>query len=400
MRNVVAGSLRDPVMAVLMMVLMFGGAARAVESATLIGDDLHAQSIKFVGLSGGELTYFNADRQLQRADAAQFVSLSFTDEAAPADAAEFPALMLNDGHLFRGKFAGVDEAGKVQWDTSDLGRLTFKLDDIARMNVSEIETPPAPAPGAASTTATPAPPPAANGPVSANDRVTLRNGDVISGFIESVQTTGLNITVEQNQKLTLTWDRVARLALANPVRAKPGVWVRLAGGSRLRVEKLAIDSKQMAGEVLGKSVALPREQVSGIDFAQRHRLMRLGEIESEVTGGGSVFGVPMKPQATIDGVYLHAPVSVTYHLPEGVRRFAATARLDPQGLDWADLNLIVEDGKGMLAQWHLNGAQPSAEVNIVPRDRTLVVQLDDGANGPVFDRLVLSGAYLLIDVQP
>jgi len=358
--------------------------AHAVEPAALIDADLKRHAVKFVTLGDGVLTYFDNNRRLQRQQADRFVTLTFqrelSDQALSLTGASM--VQLGDGQVFRGEPAGVDEQGRLQWETEHFGVMTFKLDDVAR--VTTTDQPPAL--------------PLEHQKTTADDRVVLTNGDVVSGFVAALKNDGLVLQVEQ-QELTLGWDRVAQIILPNPIRRSPGVWARLVDGSQVRIDEPAMDSSALAGQVAGRAIRLPHDRVHALEFATQHQLVRLGQLEPTRRSGGEVFGVPMPPKRAGEQLALHAPVTIEYQLPAGVKRFAASAALDPQGLDWADLNLVIADGRGELARHHLNADQPTVSINVELRDRKLILTLDEGLNGPVFDRLTLRDAYLLVETD-
>jgi hypothetical protein len=368
-------------------VLCVASIARAVEPAVLIDAELHRRQIKFVTLGHGELTYFDDARRLQREAAQQFVSLQFTERQLPADAVadedgNGAMVQLGDGQVFRGQMTGVDDEGRLKWQTAHFGELHFKLDDVARVVMIDAQQPIR----------------ADQQGVVANDRVVLRNGDVVSGFVAALKSDGLILQVEQ-QELMLAWDRVAQVMLPNPIRRSPGTWVRLTDGSRVLIDQVTLDSTRLAGQVRGQAVTAPRAMVLAVEFADRHQLVPIGSLEPVLRSGGQVFGVPMPPRKAGDQLALHAPMTVEFTLPAAARRFAAEASLDPQGLDWADLNLIVADAKGQLEKVHLDGKRPHAEINVQLHGDRLTLTVDEGANGPVFDRLMLHDAWVLVDVE-
>ena len=67
---------------------------------------------------------------------------------------------------------------------------------------------------------------------------------------------------------------------------------------------------------------------------------------------------------------------------------------------WADFTLRVADGKGVVLAKRLNGNEPSVDLNIKLRDRSLVIGLDAGVNGPIMDRLELHHAAVLVKTKP
>ena len=80
-------------------------------------------------------------------------------------------------------------------------------------------------------------------------------------------------------------------------------------------------------------------------------------------------------------------------------RFAARAWLDKKDLQWAHLVLAVGDGQGEQARQTLGPDQAETQINIPLRDRDLVIQLEEGLNGPIRDRLRLSNAAVLVPTE-
>ena len=139
-----------------------------------------------------------------------------------------------------------------------------------------------------------------------------------------------------------------------------------------------------------------------IDIASaRGRLVDLTTLPMRTIDGGEVFGLSMPPRLLGGDIHLHAPVAVEFQLPLGAARLALVAELTDQtdervmaGEDsgpsaWADLDLMVQTEDGPLTRHHLDVRQPHAEINIALTGRTLMIELDPAANGPVMDRIAL-----------
>jgi hypothetical protein len=405
--------------ALLLSPLLFTAPVRAVEPAVLIDTQLQSRPIQFVTLTAGEISYFDAQRQLQRASTANLVALSIDDRIPPAirPAADptTPAVLLHDGHVLTGSFAGTKD-GKLLWASPFIGNVEIALDHVVQLRLNPPPSPPSdddtnddsdpnppePAPAAApqagtersAVPGTPAP----VIPQDAQDHVLLLNGDRISGFIASIDSAGLSIEVGP-QKLPVAWDRLALIALPNPVNPTPGVWATLLDGTRLHITEPALDGRSLTGRTMGKDVQIDADSVARIDFATHHRLVRLGDLTPTIVSGGHVFGVAMPPIFDGPAAMLHAPITLAFDLPPGSLRFAATASLNPADLDWADLTLTIADGQGDLASHRLHRDQPSIKLNLQPRDTRLTLRLDDGINGPIRDRLTLRAAAVLVQ-QP
>jgi hypothetical protein len=372
--------------------------ARAVEPAQLVDRELASLPIQFVSLSPDRLSYFDSKRQLQETSLRPYVSLRFSrDPIEPsarqdADSAD-PAgtLELVDGHLLPGRFAGVDAEGRLLWKTESFGVVALPLDrlvafDKAAAHAHADDHPSADAPAAA--------------PDPAADHVTLLNGDRLAGFIEKIDEGFLSLQVN-GQSLALPWDRVAAVRLSNPPKPAPGLWAQLEDGSRLLVDNATMDQHRLTGKTLGdRKVDLPAALVLSIDFAQRHRLIRLAELDWAVAPApAGVFGVVIPPVLAADHARLHAPLTLRFDLPAGTRRVAFRADIEQGSTDWADMVLHVADGKGSLFSQRLNAQAPMAQVNIAPRDRQLILHLDEAVNGPIRDRLELTDAVVLVEFR-
>lgn len=397
--------------------------AWSLTPATLLNPKLEAQPINLAGLSGGTLSYFDDQRRLTQASVAGFVRLSLSAEPMPGQAASdfssanaggstAPAgvIELVDGQRIAGAWAGATRDGEaVVWRHPTLGRFTLGLDDVRRVVIDS----------AAVMSAVP------DAGTAEGDTVWLRNGDALIGFIVAVGDAALTILPDgAADEVTLALENVAAVTLANPLTPSGAVvvagdLVALADGSRVRGGAVSIQRETLRLTPALTDAMLPvelrLEDVKQIDFASAGlRLVDLGDQPMQTTAGGSAFGLDFLPTVDDGGVRLHAPVTVSFELPEGVQRFAATASLDlPRGLPaaraaWADLELTVEATGGAAGgdaaamsfdPVRLRADRPEALLNYtLDGQRRLRVEVDPGVNGPVLDRLVLRDAVLLIRV--
>lgn len=292
-------------------------------------------------------------------------------------------------------------------------------------------TPPRPAPAA----------PALKTPVDANgpdngaanaggnasatsDRVEMTNGDAVTGFVTAITAKGLELkTAERGQAVVLPLERVCRIDLTNPMqetrRRQHKVW--LEDGSRLLASSLSITGKEMrlqpalgAAAAPAPPVSTPLAGVTRIDIAGKAgALAPLSSLASSVAGGGEAFGVARPPRVAGDSLRVHAPVTLAFELPTGAMRLAGQARLDTAaepGQDpaqvaaqvrrWADLDMVLRLDDKEITRIHLDGKQPQADVNLPLDGRRLVIELTQGANGPVMDRVLLREFQLLIVPRP
>ncbi len=369
-----------------------------------------------------------------------------TTKPPPTTSAPPPigTLRLSNGHIFKGYFAGISKDGNLQWKTPHFGTLSFSLDDISTfdkypVSISSRRPPktskpnaknPIPELGIAPPQAAqvlrarllpndkpaaakplkptttkktkPAPkftPPRINPDDVESDTIILYNGDRLEGFVDAMTAKHLALEVN-NQIVKLAWSRVGLVVLANPIKETPGNWVRLRDQSKVKVDELVLDGRLTTGKLLNsKPVQLDTTLIAGVDFAVKHRLIRLNQLQPKIISGGNAFGVPFKPQAKGPHLHIHAPMKLQYRLPTGTLRIAANAYIEPSDLDWADMILNIADGKGPIIKKQLNAETPSLDINLAPRDQTLIIDLDDAVNGPVRDRLQLKNAILLVERQ-
>jgi hypothetical protein len=364
--------------------------ALAVERAHLTDKDLNRSVVRFVSLSGSTIKFFDARRRLQEAPLDDYIHLAWTDHTPPPTAADPLTLRLADGHVLPGSFSGIDDEGRVLWKTQRLGTVPIELDSLLSFNA--IQLPPRD-PDAPEQTFD-----------SADDVVTLANGDKMAGFVDSLTPESLVLQIN-GQSIPLTWDRIGAVQLANPLRKEAGVWLRLIDQTQLRVERLTMNRRKATGRSFGdRRIDIPTEAVASVDFNENYRLVPLSELDYEIESGGTVFAVDIPPRASTDAagrtvVHLHAPIAVRYEAPRGATRFAARAWLHKQDLQWAHLVLAVGDGQGEQSRQTLGPDQPETRLNIPLRDRDLVIQLEEGLNGPIRDRLRLSDAAVLVPVD-
>jgi len=364
---------------------------RAAVEAELIDRQLESQPVRLQVLSDGEMMYFGADRTLKREPMSRFVAVRFrgSAEADPED--QQGRVERTDGQRLTGNLlAGREDGQGLRWEHPDLGEASLSLDDLSRFH----------RPGAEPTE-----------PAGGDDRVVLRNGDALTGFVEAVQPDQLMLDPAEGDELVpLPLENIAAVALANRQRPWPADThrLRLAAGSRLAIETLELRDDGLAVDTdwLGSGLSLPIEAVNVIELTSGGlRLVDLTDRPREVTGGGAVFGVTMPPRARGDGLWLHAPVTVRVELPAGARRVAAAMELLPEAdrdpavaeaAGWAGCDLTVESEAGSQTIT-LGPGQNRDELNLEVAGDALTLRLEPGRNGPVLDRLLLRRPRVLVE---
>ncbi|MEX2213573.1 MAG: hypothetical protein WD768_05570 [Phycisphaeraceae bacterium] len=413
--------------AVLAILLIASAAAHAVTPALLIGPDLQPRQVMLQSFGGGKITFFDSERTLQIESTGKLLQLRFLEDAEktenesgaaakpvappPSTIAAAPGtktinetanltkappapqppqpppparLDLIDGQRLIARWTGASDDGqKLSFQHAALGKLSVNLDVVSRFMLD----------GTTVAGATPA-----------YDRVLLSNGDAMEGFVAAIKAATIDIQLGNAKPIALPIDRVRGLVLANPLKAPqaPRNVIVLRDGSRLTSNTINIESDKlsMTAQLSGKEITLALAQVARVELASpQGRLVDLAELPMKVDDGGEVFGLSLPPRVEGDVIRLHAPLTVTFELPENARRFAAVAELDATGpgSEWADFIVSIRAGGTQIARQAISHTQRSAAINAELKGNALTFLLDPAGNGPVMDRLRLREAVIYIE---
>lgn len=381
------------------LVAALAAAAGAVTEATLIGPDLQPRRVSLQGMDQGSLSFFDAQRHYASEPVNKYVEIRAIGPGAPAEGGqgEPAALDLADGQRLTGRWLGGQGDGQaLQWDHPFLGKVTVNLEDLRALSLS-------------------GPPPEAG--ATAVDRVKLANGDVVEGFVSSVGAGGIEIKPAGGAPaVVLPVERIKSLRLAGTPREEARtnhMMVWLHDSSRLRATEATIADDQLRiktplvpaapGALAEPVVTIPLAKVARIELAgAAGRLVELAGLEASLVSGGDVFGLPLRPRVEKGQIFLHAPVVVKYNLPAGAQRFAAEALLDvapDEAADaqaWADFEVVLRVDAKEVGRWHITGKEPSATINVPAVGSMMTLELLPGVNGPILDRLRLTGAAVLV----
>ncbi|MFK7959243.1 MAG: hypothetical protein AB8G96_01855 [Phycisphaerales bacterium] len=303
---------------------------------------------------------------------------------------ELGLLRMRDGQHFPGTVAREpsEDPDVLSWVHPQLGRQNLPIEDIASVLFRVAE-----APGEIE--------------LSGGDRVVLRNGDRLDGFIMSI---GAEVVVQQEdasgdvRDVNVPLRRVAGLRLVADA-AEPGdrrMWFdegtvldiddltapaassisvsRPGSGTPITLE--GIDLEDVAAivfdmDALVPLAALPVERIEPLDGRYRAEAPQL---------------LQPRVAAQLGAVTLTGPASVTWTLPEPNGRFLADVTIPEGARDWADLEFVVLDGREERMRVRLNRANPSApiDVRMASSDRRLTIRLETGRHGAVQDRVELT----------
>ncbi|MEK6702756.1 MAG: hypothetical protein AABZ53_10870 [Planctomycetota bacterium] len=375
-------------------------------------------------IGSDEILYFDESgrpRTIQRADVLVILpriraAATSAEDPGPltsADAA-LDLIELVNGELLPGQWTAPKVAGEtIDWKSPLLGDLTLKLDDVRRIKRGG-KSPAAPA-------ATPAPAGDAR-----QDTVTLTNGDVLSGFVDSI---GDLVRIDVRGK-TRDIDRslVSEILLAGqgtptaapgsrtPGSAKaPTQMVWLTDGTSVLAENLiSVGSTLSSITILrqGKTIevslaaldswAPDRSRVIGLAGITPSKQTPVGDRSWAARIESGDRAVPL----TAADLLLPGPMVVEWPLPAGATRLSMDAELPAASRVWGDCVLIVEivgTTTREIARERLSDARPLAMMNLPlsqagskPQALTLRLTLDPGERGPIQDRVVLRQPLLLL----
>ena len=310
----------------------FDGGAGALTPAVLRGPELEGESISLTGLTGGQLSYFDAQRRLVSRPAAEFVELVLlpaSDTASGGGGDGWVRVELVDGQRIVGRWVDSGEPERLGLDHPRLGRLAVNLDRVRSLRrvgaADDSGEPPADA-GMRNL---------AEGGAGEVDRVLMRNGDGLSGFVVEAGVESVVLVPDGgSESVRLPTAEVAWLWLANPSATtaealrgraetsadagRPGAdLVELRDGSRLRVRGLELvgdrarlspvlsvaadatspaETERESQGAGGGGVTMELSEVVRVECGGAgRRLVALSDLPWEVTAGGEAFGLSLRP---------------------------------------------------------------------------------------------------------
>jgi hypothetical protein len=251
-----------------------------------------------------------------------------------------------------------------------------------------------------------------------DDVVVMRNGDRISGFIESI---GSQIEIAVDDRIIqLDLERAQRVYVANDPDPVNGIYMRFVDDEVIRVLgfdfaarspiSISIDPGSLGLDNTGSTdwrFDPGMLEALWVDEADQ-RVLALCEITPEsIEPMGDRIWVPTPDVINLDASHealqtidFQSPARVRYAMPEGARRFACTIEA-PIEL-WTDCVVrILADRDGRLRQvfeQRLNPETPTAGVNVElpPGTGALVVEIDPGEHGPIQDRVLMHRPRVLL----
>lgn len=253
-----------------------------------------------------------------------------------------------------------------------------------------------------------------------SDSITMTNGDVLTGFIESI---GPITSIDTGRSVVdIEFDRTRVIALANPIESIPGMYISTVDHLVLRATSFDFDFQHpLRVQVNGPSLGLETDardvwimepgSAAGV-FVRRsdEQIVSLSLIDPELvepTGDRDWTQAPTviasnQSTAVLSTIDLHAPVKVVYELPKGTTRFAC--QLNAPINTWTDciasVTSISYDGtRTELHSSRLNADHSIVEINTrIDRDtKHLEFRIDPGVYGAIQDRVLIVNPRLLVE---
>jgi len=306
-----------------------------------------------------------------------------------ASQAEGPSAEAGGSHLQAG---GSDV---VVVDADDLGVVAVPLDLI-----EQVTTPHASKPAYGASAAW-----FGRGRAAAGDRLLLTNGDLVSGFVASIDAAGVQITTESGQRdVPYRLLVAARLAASRPRPIdRPHFVVEFKSSGRLTLAELDWSGKTVTVKPWQtREVQLDAERIVRIDVAggRWEWLSRQEPISYQHTpmlalgwqhvNDRNVLGEPLTVAGQVfeHGVGVHSHARLTYDLKGAYRQFVTSFGIDDHSGAYADVSVaILVDGHRRFDQADVRPGKLWGPIRIdVAQAGRLELIVDFGKNGDLQDR--------------
>lgn len=384
----------------------------------LVDRRLSGRLVEVVALDGRTITYVDAGGLVRTEPNTEFVALlpgRSEGVEPPAPARPAPALWLTDGQRFAGALRRGEAAGEtVRWEHPVFGPIDVPLEIVSRVRL----LPPG---DLAAEPQGPAP--------EGRDVVTLRNGDRLAGFLESLGDLA-RIDVDGTRH-EASADLISEVTLANPPVAPSGMTAWLRDGSivavtsvrtsrtgelRLRPRISATDAAPSEAEPApsGSSGLTGHDLVAvAFDAADLVALAAI-PVRSQRPVGDRPWSEPITPSDRDDSLLwapdltIPGPMTAEWSLPQWAAFLGAEAHLPASMWAWGDCELVVSlvaEGSppAELARYRLNAEHPVATISVPlagSRQRLLRITLEPGLYGPIQDRVILRRPIVLLSRGP
>jgi hypothetical protein len=256
---------------------------------------------------------------------------------------------------------------------------------------------------------------------AAQDRIELRNGDVLYGFATTEWKDGtFRVLIESDagETTSIPGDRVQRIDIADEAQTESSqsnetmVWV---ADQTLRAKSIAIENDSAllvwagvaGGEKSGKIMRMSSSSIRAAAFVgdRISGLASLPVVSVQCGEGrrwcpGMIVGASMSAPLGAGDVELPGPMAVTLKLPPRAMTFACLAEIPESCHELGSCEFVVFAGEKELARVKLDASNPVQYVRVqLPSQpaqaaRELTLKLEAGPDGNVQDRVVLRSGFI------
>lgn len=386
----------------LLAIALAGAALHAPAGAServLVLSDGSTRTVDLLQL-GGETISFQEDGLVRTLPRAELLGLAQSDRvpyrpfAQPGEDPRAASVELVTGERYPGVLlVGSEESLTLEHEV--LGTLALPIDLVSLVRFGGFDGPvPAGEPG--------------------SDLVLLSNGDAASGFVLALDEA---LTVELlGQVRVLELAALSAVRLANPAEPPDGTIVWLDDGSIARVSSIepGAGTRLALRSPLNASAGEDRGEVRLFDIGavlfDAGRVRALAEQPASVSlPEGRRWSPP--PEATsphadpllfVPDLMVPGPMVITWEAPEGARRVAMDVELPEGSRSWGDCQVALAFetragvAQGPRVRVHRGAPVQHLASDLPPGVRRITLTLEEGAFGPVQDRVVLRRPMLLM----
>lgn len=357
----------------------------------LIRRSMDVQTIRLSAITDLHVEHLPADRSWERVPLGECIAL--LNPSVDLRTHMTGLIVLADGQRIPGEYAaGAKAEGDVlAWTHPWLGRIDVPLNAIETVSFAGSSKPP---------------------PPGQRDVVLLANGDAREGLIVSIGET-LSMEVDRAgtpQIVDIRMDLVAAITMVATRRpsaaATRRVWFE--EGTVIDAQSISVGEDgfvRLGGSSLMSGTQPTRvglSQIAAILLDSRGMVPLATLTPTRVEGPATRYVLP-KPVALNPGAPLglsameySGPLVARYAVPQGGQRFVAEAVLPKSAQLWGDYELVIRSDDREVFRTRLNATSPTAAINVVLVGRELTIEIIEGENGPIQDRVVLNRPMILM----
>lgn len=313
-----------------------------------------------------------------------------SDETTTMDRPPFAMTRLSDGQIIIAAFGGFHEGPVgpvVRWKHPGIGLMDIPVERTSFIQVQPMSQPPI---------------------ANASDEIVLRNGDRVTGFIESF---GEPIVIETDgKKREIPSDRIAGLSLVSKSPTIGAVRVWLTDGS-------VIDGSSIAGVVGGgfvlqgmslinnrSSLPIEAEEIRCVSQSPK-RIVPLSALKAQVLPPTAIalpraqYPAP-KISLTDDplgasAIEVRGPERLIYEIPKGFSVLNAHIEIPPSVRPWGDCVVVLRQNSHEIGRYPLSIKNQSAQIMVSVQPGPLEFEIEEAGGGPIGDIVILRRAILI-----